>query len=210
MSSNAPIVLRNALSEQTLSIVQQFLKHKFALLIEKSRLQLGDEQEPLRFSIYGEPLAQCILRELTPLYREATGVELHPTHSFMSLYVPGAELKRHRDRVECEYTATLTIYNEPGEMVWPVHVETPEGEHFEVVLNPGDTTIYRGYDCPHWREPQEEGYNISIFFHFVDPNGDQMDNPKAHEADRFVNRNFSNELQLSETLDEIVRDKRKQ
>lgn len=207
MSSYTPIVLRNVLSEQTLSIVQQFFKHKFVTLIESGRIKLGDPQEPLRFSLYGEPLAQAIMKELTPLYSEAIGKNLHATHSYMSLYVPGAELKPHRDRPECEYTATITIYNEPVDMVWPVHVKTPDGEQVEVKLNPGDTAIYRGRDCPHWRDQQDEGYNISIFFHFVDPDGEQMDNPKAHELGELVVRDFSKEFQLSETLDDIVRDK---
>ena len=209
MSSNAPIVLRNILNEQTLSIVQQYFKHKFALLARSGHIELGDPQEPLRFSLYGEPLAQTIMRDLTPIYSEALGIDLQATHSYMSLYVPGSELKRHQDRPECEYTATITIYSEPGDFVWPVYVETPEGgEHFKVELTPGDTAIYRGCDCPHWRDQQEEGYNISIFFHFVDPSGDQMDNPKAHEADKFVASNFSKEIRLSEKLDELVQDKR--
>ncbi|MFY0656156.1 MAG: hypothetical protein JXR12_05190 [Neptunomonas phycophila] len=210
MSSNDPVVIRNALSEQSLRLVQQFLKHKFTTLAQLNRLTLGDPQEPLRFSIYGEAMAQTILRELTPVYREAIGKDLHPTHSYMSLYVPGSELRPHRDRPECEYTATLTIYNEPSDFVWPVHVETPEGDKFKVELNPGDTAIYRGYDCPHWRDEQNVGYNISIFFHFVDKDGPQMDNPKAHEVKEFVFSDFSKEIQLSETLDEFVRDKRDQ
>ena len=40
-----------------------------------------------------------------------------------------------------------------------------------------------------------------------DPDGEQMDNPKAHEVGNFVERDFSKEFQLSETLDDIVRDK---
>ena len=130
-----------------------------------------DTQCPQRYYLGRQVVTESIMCSLTPMMSRMVGQEVVPTYSYPVIYFPGATLKRHKDRLACEVTATLTIVNQP-DTVWPIYVEDDSQRTHRVDLNPGDLVVYDGIQFPHWREPQDPGhFNISVFYHFVTVGG---------------------------------------
>lgn len=42
---------------------------------------------------------------------------------------------------------------------------------FPVAMKPGDAAVYRGIECPHWREPFQGELAAQVFLHYVEQNG---------------------------------------
>ena len=61
-----------------------------------------DEQCPLSWSIYGDPVFDSLLANLAKPIGEKLGLELLPTYTYARLYQNGDELKKHTDRPACE------------------------------------------------------------------------------------------------------------
>lgn len=59
-------------------------------------------------------------------------------------------------------------YNAPTP--WPLWVEGPLGPR-SVALEPGDAVVYRGLECPHWRDPFDGEFAVQLFLHYVDQDG---------------------------------------
>lgn len=71
------------------------------------------------------------------------GLTLTPTYSFARRYNRGQELFPHRDRVECEHSATLHLAG-AGDISWPIWLRLDDADPVSVDLRPGDALVYRG------------------------------------------------------------------
>jgi hypothetical protein len=82
----------------------------------------------------------------------------------------GAELKKHTDREQCEFSVTLCLDYSPEperETPWPIRLDTPTGQ-VTVYQAIGDGLAYRGTQLPHYRDVLPDGQtSTSIFFHYV-------------------------------------------
>jgi hypothetical protein len=124
----------------------------------------GDEQSPVSFAFYSNLICDSLAVTLLPLMEELTGLELWPTYTYGRIYWPGSTLAPHRDRLSCEYSATLCIANDPEP--WPIYMAGAE-----ILLEAGDIAVYRGCEVEHWREPYTGRQQIQLFLHYVDANG---------------------------------------
>lgn len=113
----------------------------------------------------------------------ASGQKLYPTYTYARLYVPGDELKNHRDRPSCQISATVTLgfSGKP----WPIYMGDREDKAGgkEIIMDVGDVVLYKGNDKWHWREKYEGDENtwlVQVFLHYVDANGQYAD----HEYDK--------------------------
>ena len=128
------------------------------------------------------------------------GRKLYNTYYYDRYYFPGQELTKHADRDACEISVTVHISTnlEGKDADWPIWIKTPDtytdktkstilvpGENRSLVLHAGDGMVYKGCECPHWRDPmpgvpaskkskklfgktpQTEQYYHQIFFHYV-------------------------------------------
>tara|TARA_Y100001938_G_scaffold124357_1_gene174313 strand:+ start:3313 stop:4044 length:732 start_codon:yes stop_codon:yes gene_type:complete len=119
------------------------------------------------------------------------GRELYPTYFLDRFYFSGQKLDRHMDREPCEISVSIHVgTNLPDKLKkWPFKIKSLDvkdgdriirGEERSVSLNPGDGVIYKGCECPHWRDPMpspknklslgkkhKEYYYHQIFFHYV-------------------------------------------
>lgn len=125
------------------------------------------DQKISKFSKYGDPLIEVILRNSTTAFEEIVGEELYPTYSYSRVYVGGDELKKHTDRDSCEYSGTINIATQ-GNDKWPIFMQAPGGPQVEFTLNPGDAVIYKGCAVEHWRnEMNTTDINVQIMLHYV-------------------------------------------
>lgn len=149
------------------------LRRYYRCLIRKGAITLGDSQSPRRYVAYNEPVARFFHRSLTKIVSDVTGKRVKPSYVYMASYLSGAELKKHTDRDQCEFSISLCLDFSPepkGATLWPLCLDTPEGT-VRVRQALGDGLFYRGTRVPHYRDALGEGLtSTSIFFHYVSAN----------------------------------------
>jgi hypothetical protein len=119
---------------------------------------------------YGDATFDTVLRRVTPRVSEATGLRLVPTYSYLRLYRRGQELVPHRDRPECEHSASLQL-GASGGGTWPLCLRDGDGPVVEANLAAGDAVLYRGDRLLHWRDPLTDDWHLQVFLHWVDADG---------------------------------------
>ena len=124
--------------------------------------QWGDEQVPNSYSVYGDVALDLLLSKVKPFMEKKTGVKLIETYSYARVYKKGDILKKHKDRISCQISATMNL----GGDLWPIHLQTPNKKITSITLNPGDMLIYRGDKLYHWRDEFEGNYCGQVFLHY--------------------------------------------
>ncbi len=132
-------------------------------------MRLDDPQSPMTPSSSGDFVTDGVLADLLPRVESATGLPLWPTYSYFRLYKRGDTLARHVDRPSCEVSLTLCLGFDAAS-AWPIGIEGPLGAA-TVALAPGDALLYRGCECPHWRDPFDGDAAAQLFLHYVDRTG---------------------------------------
>jgi len=149
------------------------LRSYYRCLIRRGAIRLGDAQSPRRYVAYNEPVARFFHRYLTKMVSAVAGEPVKPSYVYMASYLSGAELKKHTDREQCEFSISLCLDFSPepeGATPWPLCLDTPKGT-VRVRLALSDGLFYRGTRVPHYRERLNDGFTSgSIFFHYVSAN----------------------------------------
>lgn len=150
------------------------LAHQYALILRNAGgFYDGDPQVPGTPNRYNDSLMETLLGQLVPKIEAATGLDLHPTYSYLRIYKPGDTLKRHTDRPSCEISMTIPLGFD-GDECWPIQADN--GDHSVVAdLQPGDAMVYRGCDVAHWRDEFTGKHQVQVFLHYVDKNGPHAD-----------------------------------
>lgn len=160
------VVLRSLLERASLDRLYHYACKISELL---SMRDPGDEQVPGTPCSYGDFIMDGLLTSLLPEIEHASGLKLFPTYSYFRVYKSGDTLAKHTDRPSCEISVSLCLGSEEGQP-WPVLIEGPRGTS-SVNLDAGDALLYRGVECPHWRELFEGHRLAQVFLHYVDQNG---------------------------------------
>ncbi len=146
------------------------LRRYYRYLIRTGAIVLGDGQSPRRYVAYNEPVARFFHQDITATLSAVAGEALKPSYVYMASYLSGAELKKHTDREQCEFSLTLCLDFSPEpilETPWPLLLDTPTCTA-TVYQALGDGLAYRGTRLPHYRNRLSEGQtSTSIFFHYV-------------------------------------------
>jgi hypothetical protein len=143
----------------------------YRVALHKARMgrMSEDDQVPGTPAAGSEPLMDRLLVEMLPKMEQVTGLELFPTYSYMRVYKRGDVLHRHTDRESCEVSASLCLgFSAPSR--WPLWIEAAKGKK-AIRLSAGEALLYRGIECPHWREAFEGDHCAQLFLHYVDKNG---------------------------------------
>lgn len=128
-----------------------------------------DGTAPGALSSAGDVFMDGLLMDLLPVAEEVSRLKLFPTYSYFRVYHRGDVLDKHTDRPSCEISLSLCLGYE-AERPWPLMVEGPQGVS-SIELAPGDGLLYRGIECPHWRESMDGERAVQVFLHYVDQNG---------------------------------------
>jgi hypothetical protein len=146
--------------------LRRYYRHQ----LRSGKLRLGDSQSPLRYISYNDPIARFFHHQMTAAVSAFAGEPLKASYVYMASYQPGAILKKHTDREQCEFSATLCLDYSPEPRhatPWPLHLHKKSGR-VTVFQALGDALLYRGCQLPHSREALPEGHtSTSIFFHYV-------------------------------------------
>lgn len=169
---------RSAFREQGYAVVDGLL-HPFQLAelrryfrrqIRAGKMRLGDGQSPLRYIAHNDPAAGFFHGQLTKAVSDLVGERVKPSYVYMASYLSGAQLERHTDREQCEFSITLCLDYAPepsGATPWPLYLDTPRGTatiHQAI----GDGLLYRGRELPHYRKTLARGNtSTSLFLHYV-------------------------------------------
>jgi len=158
--------LRNLIHPFHIAGLRRYYRH----LIRTGAIQLGDGQSPRRYVAYNEPVVRFFHHQIAPTLSAVFGEPIKPSYVYLASYLSGAELKKHTDREQCEFSLTLCLDFAPEpvlETPWPIRLDTPGGT-VTVYQALGDGLAYRGTRLPHYRDQLGEGHtSTSIFFHYV-------------------------------------------
>ena len=146
------------------------LRRYYRHLIRNGKVPLGDNQSSLRYAIHNEPVARFFHQQLSFALSAIAGEPLKPSYVYLASYLGGAELKKHTDREQCEFSITLCLDFSPEPELatpWPIRLDTKKGT-VTVYQALGDGLAYRGTQLPHYRDRLGAGQtSTSIFFHYV-------------------------------------------
>lgn len=146
------------------------LRRYYRYLIRTGAIRLGDGQSSRRYVAYNEPVTRFFHHFLAATFSLLAGEPLKPSYVYMASYLSGAELRKHTDREQCEFSITFCLDFSPEpelETPWPIHLDTGTGT-VTVHQALGDGLAYRGTRLPHYRGVLGEGQtSTSIFFHYV-------------------------------------------
>ena len=146
--------------------LRRYYRHR----IRTGAIPLGDRQSPRRYAAYNEPVARFFHHQIARTFVEIAGTSLRPSYVYLASYLSGAELKKHTDREQCEFSLTFCLdYSPEPELAtpWPIRLDTPTGT-VTVYQALGDGLAYRGTRLPHYRGPLGGSQtSTSIFLHYV-------------------------------------------
>lgn len=169
LASEAFAVVRNFLNPMQLAEVRRYYR-KLRLAEAFYPSILNDHCVDHRDWIHNEPVSRFLHHQLLWTINQLVPDEVQPSYAYLAVYHPGATLRRHIDRPQCQWNVSLVLDTDPEvdrASAWPIYLEV-HGDAREVKLGMGDFVLYRGTDIPHWREAQPEGRSSTIcFFHFV-------------------------------------------
>lgn len=143
----------------------------FQALRAQGFLLAGDVQVPSRNVLSNEAVSVFLHRQLSPFVSALVGRQVKPSYCYVAEYMPGAVLRRHVDRPQCEFTISLLVDFRPrpaGKCAWPLWLSPTGKDRLGVRLGIGDAVLYKGREIAHWRNAlAPDKRSISLFFHFV-------------------------------------------
>lgn len=159
-------LLRGLIHPFHIAALRRYYRH----WIRTGAIQLGDAQSPRRYVAYNDPVARFFHRQIATSVSAVAGEAIKPSYVYLASYLSGAELKKHIDREQCEFSITLCLDFSPEPPLatpWPICLQTPTGT-VTVYQALGDGLAYRGTRLPHYRSKLGHGQtSTSIFFHYV-------------------------------------------
>jgi hypothetical protein len=122
---------------------------------------------------HNESVARYFHSQLAPAVSTIAHQRVKPSYVYVASYQAGADLEKHTDREQCEFSISFCLDFSPEpqhQTSWPLLLHTPQGT-VSVYQRVGDALVYRGMDVPHSRNRLSEGKtSTSIFFHYVPEN----------------------------------------
>ena len=163
------VVVRDLINPLQLGAMRRY----YRALVAEGDLPLGDDQVSGRYRLHSEVIGSFLHPQLANLVSEIAGEPVKPSYVYFASYRPGADLPRHVDREQCEFSISLLadyIPEPDGPCGWPLLMENPALARVvhAADLGLGDAVFYRGRELIHYRNRLPEGHqSTSIFLHYV-------------------------------------------
>lgn len=117
------------------------------------------------------PEAHDMGMKVLPLMEREVFKKLYPTYVYARLYRPGYELCRHTDRPSCEYSVSVTMGMGGRKKPWMLYYEDGQFDTHGFDLDVGYGMVYDGCIVPHWRQEMTHGWQLQVFFHYIEYRG---------------------------------------
>lgn len=162
-------IVRDLIHPFLLGAMRQYYRD----LVAGGGLTLGDFQVAERYQLGNEVLATFFHPQFADLVGRIVAEPVKPSYVYLASYLPSADLKRHTDREQCEFSISLLVDYVPdpdGPCGWPLFLEDPTlpDAAYAADLGIGDAVFYRGRELMHYREPLPEAHqSTSYFLHYV-------------------------------------------
>jgi hypothetical protein len=167
--SEGYVPLSNLIHPFHVAALRRYYRHE----IRRGAIRLGDEQSSRRYVAHNESVARFFHDQIANAVSAIVGEAIKPSYVYLASYLPGADLKTHTDRAQCEFSVTLSLdFSPEPDMAtsWPIRLDSSRGE-ISVYQALGDGLVYRGTQVPHYRNVLGPGHmSTSIFFHYVPAN----------------------------------------
>jgi hypothetical protein len=158
--------LANLIHPFNLAALRRYYRHA----VRRGDIPFGDEQCSRRYGTHNESVARFFHHQISGAVSSIAGEVVKPSYVYLATYLGGAELKKHTDREQCEFSVTLCLDFSPEPSLatpWPIRLDTPGGV-VTVYQALGDGLVYQGTKLPHYRQVLAEGQtSTSVFFHYV-------------------------------------------
>ncbi|HYP01195.1 MAG TPA: hypothetical protein VER76_13465 [Pyrinomonadaceae bacterium] len=169
LQTNQHAVLRKIISPLQLAALRRY----FRALDSRGHLKASSNKHYAhnRRSIYDEETSRFVQHQITALVNRITTAPVRPSHCQVSVYQPGAFLRRHKDQPQYVWNLSLVVDAEPEleeASAWPICMEV-EGRTHEVRLEIGDAVLYRGSEFTHWRNVLPADQSVTLLFCFFSP-----------------------------------------
>ena len=151
-----------------------FLKNYFDVIVRKGICDMGDDQAPNSFCIYGDAAFDTLMVMCVPIIEKQLKREIIPQYTYARIYLKDSILEEHTDRPECEISVTITLGGE-YDRLWPICIKDYEDNTNCIELDIGDAMIYYGSDLKHWRNKFEGKKQYQLFCHYVYADGKYKD-----------------------------------
>jgi hypothetical protein len=144
------------------------LRKYYRRLVRNGGMYLGDGQASRRYACHNEGVSRFFHHQLTDAISEIVGEKVKPSYTYLVSYQGGAELEKHVDREQCEFTLSLLIdYPPERDSQWPLCIEAG-GRTVELTQNIGEGLLFRGCELPHFRPKLPQGCtSTSMLLHYV-------------------------------------------
>lgn len=168
MAAHGYAVLRAVLPPLYVRALQRYVRERIAC----GFLALGDAQSSRRFIVHNDPVSVWLHTRLCPAVAPILPITVRPSYAYLVSYLEGADLPRHTDREQCEYTLSMAVDASPyvsRDGAWPLHLQLGAGDSMvSELLAPGDAVLFAGRRIAHFRDPLPRGRtSTSLLLHFV-------------------------------------------
>src|SRR5437867_3838307 len=85
------------------------LRRYYRQLIRTRQISLGDEQSSRRYAVHNESIGRFFHHQLTSAVAAIAGEPVKPSYVYVGSYQSGAELEKHTDREQCEFSISLCL-----------------------------------------------------------------------------------------------------
>jgi len=135
-----------------------------------SNQTVHDNRCPISNAVYGATLHKNNMQRISNIINNELDITLVPTFVYSRIYRPGEILHSHTDRIECEYTASITL-GYSGDKSWEIFVEDYDGKVYSFIPEIGEAVIFKGSSMKHYRHKFLGEWQTQSIYSFVNSNG---------------------------------------
>ena len=112
-----------------------------------------------------------LLRKLTSMVREITGIMVEPANPFSRIYYNESILRPHVDREGLDWTISLCLFTNINHD-WPLKAKMEDGTIVEFPTVKCEGNLINGRNLTHWREAlscEPDECVVQLFLHWTAP-----------------------------------------
>ena len=166
------VLIKNFMAPDMIELCKSFLDLSVASGLRKPETNpyLTGDIEQILPNIFVDSILLAYKNRIESLF----DVEMIPSYIFLREYLKGSELLIHRDRPQCEFSATILIDKQGEGNTSLFFCDDEEGTNsVGVDMEEGDAIIFSGasaFDGKwHYRPKLEQKSIVTAFLHYVSP-----------------------------------------